>query len=155
MSVGSALESSASQFDHESVTACCCDTVSLSCTSVQKVSPVKPKPASPRPKRWPKHSATAAKSPQGRGERNISISVISLTGQTLSVPQHRSLLVPALASFPGRVWNEAAYIVHTEPKRHSIEQPESPGLYQPKSATAILVMLNFPYLETHSQICVQ
>ena len=69
MSVGSALESSASQFDHESVTACCCDTVSLSCTSIQKVSPVKPKPASPRPKRWSKHSATAAKSPQGRGER--------------------------------------------------------------------------------------
>ena len=69
MSVSSAQESSATQFDHESVTACCCETVSLSHTSLQKVSPVKPKPASPWPKRWPKHSATAAKSPQGRGKR--------------------------------------------------------------------------------------
>ena len=155
MSVGSALESSASQFDHESVTACCCDTVSLSCTSVQKVSPVKPKPASPRPKRWPKHSATAAKSPQGRGERrNLSISVISFTSQSLSVPQHRSLLVSALASFSGCVWNEAAYIVDTEPKRHSIEQPKSPVLYQPKSATAILITFEFSlFRNTQSSLC--
>lgn len=76
MSVASALESSATQFDHESVTASCCDAVSLSHTSVPKVSPVKPKVASPRPKRWAKHSTTTVtKSPQGGGENGHGLNV--------------------------------------------------------------------------------
>ena len=74
--MASALESSATQFDHESVTASCCDAVSLSHTSVPKVSPVKLKVASPRPKRWPKHSTTTViASPQGGGENDHELDV--------------------------------------------------------------------------------
>ena len=56
----SALESSASQL--ESVTASAVSLSALTGTSVQKGSPVKLKVASPRPKRWPKHSTAAPNS---------------------------------------------------------------------------------------------